>query len=390
MNIGSEKWFAEIVGLPNWGINPLRDLFHVKNTDLFDVFQRKVSHKGYELAQCKSLKVKSRMEELWGPIFQCSLPNKGYMPKSFARAVVSEVLHSTTIDWAKLASAKWRAKPIPAKIYYYTEGGHELTYKKIFLERLNAKADGIDEQLGHLEEERERLRNQLKVLQSSPEETEKAEMQKKVDSQVKNLNAQLRSTKFSLKTNRKMASFMATDPSCTEECEEWTQCIARDVAEIEALRKQIKDLKENTLHGNSDLISVKAALNNVKKKIMDAKGRAAAVRDLFEVYGKKTRRPQSLTPSCIVGELADPNDSKEFVQKCALCNAGFPSRDVVMASCGCYYHPWCIVTQTWHSKFCFDESCTREFTDVWRRSMGLFYFEGTFSQAQHQTEFSFY
>ena len=164
MNIGSEKWFAEIVGLPNWGINPLRDLFHVKNTDLFDVFQRKVSHKGYELAQCKSLKVKSRMEELWGPIFQCSLPNKGYMPESFARAVVSEVLHSTTIDWAKLASAKWRAKPIPAKIYYYTEGGQELTYKKIFLERLNAKADGIDEQLGHLEEERKRLRNQLKIL----------------------------------------------------------------------------------------------------------------------------------------------------------------------------------------------------------------------------------
>ena len=64
INIRSEKWFAEIVGLPNWGINPLRDLFHIKNTDLFDVFQRKVSHKGYELAQCKSLKVKSRMEEL--------------------------------------------------------------------------------------------------------------------------------------------------------------------------------------------------------------------------------------------------------------------------------------------------------------------------------------
>ena len=186
------------------------------------------------------------------------------------------------------------------------------------MERLNAKANGIDEQLGHLEEERERLRNQLKILQSSPEETEKAEMQKEVDNQVKNLNAQLRSTKFSLKTNRKMASFMATNPSCTEECEEWTQCIARDVAEIEALRKQIKDLKENTLHGNSNLISVKAALSNVKKKIMDAKGRATAVRDLFEVYGKRTRRPQSLTPSCIVGELADPNDSEEFSKMCAL------------------------------------------------------------------------
>ena len=319
------------------------------------------------------------MEELWGPIFQCSLPNKGYMPKNFARAVVCEVLHSTTIDWAKLASAKWRAKTLPAKIYYYTEGGQELTYKKIFLERLNATADGIDEQLGHLEEERERLRNQLKISQSSLEEAEKAEKQKEVESQVKNLNAQLRSAKFFLKTNRKMASFMATDPSCTQECEEWTQCVARDVVDIVALRKQIKDLKENTLHGNSNLISAKAALINVKKRILDAKGTAAVVRDLLEVYGKRTQRPQSITPSCIVGEVTDLNDNEEFVQKCGLCNTGFPNRDVVMASCGCYYHPWCIVTQTWHSKTCFDESCVREFTNVWRRSMGLFYFEGTYS-----------
>ena len=101
------------------------------------------------------------MEELWGPIFQCTLLNKGYMPESFAKAIVSEVLYSTTIDWAKLASAKWRAKPLPAKIYYYTKGGQELTYKKIFLERLDVRADAIDEQLGHLEEGKERLRIQL-------------------------------------------------------------------------------------------------------------------------------------------------------------------------------------------------------------------------------------
>ena len=148
---------------------------------------------------------------------------------------------------------------------------------------------------------------------------------------------------------------------------------------IVALRKQINDLKENTLHSNSDLISAKAALRSVKNRILDAKGRIAAVRDLLEVYGKRTRRPQSITPSCIIGEMTDPNDSEEFVQKCALCNTGFPSRGVVMASCGCYYHPWCIVTQAWHSKTCFGESCAREFTDVWRRSMGLFYFEGTYS-----------
>ena len=96
------------------------------------------------------------------------------------------------IDWAKLGSAKWRAKPLPSKIYYYTEDGEELTYKKIVLERLTATADGIEEQLGHLEEERERLQNQLKNSHSSLEEAEKAEKQKEVESQVKNLNAQRR------------------------------------------------------------------------------------------------------------------------------------------------------------------------------------------------------
>ena len=59
LQIGTEKWFAEVVGLPNWEINPPRDLFHVKNGDLLEAFQRKVSHKGYQLAECKSLKLKA-------------------------------------------------------------------------------------------------------------------------------------------------------------------------------------------------------------------------------------------------------------------------------------------------------------------------------------------
>ena len=89
--------------MPNWGINLLRDLSHVKNGDLLEAFQRKVSHKGYQLAECKSPKVKARMEELWEAIFQCKLLESGFMPESFIRAVISEVLYSTNIDWAKLA-----------------------------------------------------------------------------------------------------------------------------------------------------------------------------------------------------------------------------------------------------------------------------------------------
>ena len=38
LQIGTEIWFAEVVGLPNWGINPLRDLSHVQNGNLLEVF----------------------------------------------------------------------------------------------------------------------------------------------------------------------------------------------------------------------------------------------------------------------------------------------------------------------------------------------------------------
>ena len=59
LQIGTKKWFAEVVGLSNWGINLRRDLSHVKNGDLLEAFQRKVSYKGYQLVECKSLKVKA-------------------------------------------------------------------------------------------------------------------------------------------------------------------------------------------------------------------------------------------------------------------------------------------------------------------------------------------
>ena len=154
---GLETWFAEVVGLPNWGINPLTDLSHVRNTYILEVFQRKVSHRGYQIKECKSAQVKSRMEEMWEPIFQCKPPGTGFMPKSFTRAVISEVLYSTNIDWAKLASAKWRAKTCPARIYTYTEGGNQLTYKKVILQNVQFDKDEINEEIAELQEKRDLL-----------------------------------------------------------------------------------------------------------------------------------------------------------------------------------------------------------------------------------------
>ena len=39
--VGTIAWFATVVGLQNWGIDPLRDIHHV--TDLEEIFGHKVN-----------------------------------------------------------------------------------------------------------------------------------------------------------------------------------------------------------------------------------------------------------------------------------------------------------------------------------------------------------
>ena len=44
---GSKRWFAEVVGLPDWGLDPRKDVNHGSNKDHLVLFEDKVSHKGY-------------------------------------------------------------------------------------------------------------------------------------------------------------------------------------------------------------------------------------------------------------------------------------------------------------------------------------------------------
>ena len=71
----------------------------MKNLDLQQVFGDKVPMKGYSYFNCKSKKLKRRMEELYKPLFQQpELPKEGYVPESFAKAAVSKALHFTSIN----------------------------------------------------------------------------------------------------------------------------------------------------------------------------------------------------------------------------------------------------------------------------------------------------
>ena len=134
--MGSEDWFKDVVGLQNWGIDLLKDINHIKNSDLVEVFVDKVYNKGYTYFSCRSKKLKSIIEELYRAVFQSELPKEGFLPESFARAIVSEVLHFTNINWARLAIEKWRRKGISNQAIVYMEGGENVTYQTVVLSTL--------------------------------------------------------------------------------------------------------------------------------------------------------------------------------------------------------------------------------------------------------------
>ena len=240
LQLGSKSWFAEVVGLLNWGINPLRDLSHVKNANILEVFQRKVSHKGYQIKECKLAKVKSRMEKMWEPIFQCKPPESGFMPESFTRAVISKVLYSMNIDWAKLASAKWRAKTRLAKIYRYTKGGNQLTCKKVILQNLQFDTDEIAEEIPELEEKQDHLTKIMQDIRQLPEVLLKVNRSKEIETGLKRLRKKLQRTKVDLKHSKKMAAFTATHPECIEESDEWLQRVTNNKERLQSLTTEIQ------------------------------------------------------------------------------------------------------------------------------------------------------
>ena len=138
---------------------------------------------------------------------------------------------------------------------------------------------------------------------------------------------------------------------------------------------QIRELDEINRRENSEVLNAMAVVKDVRKRLSDAKGRLGLIHYQIEVHSRTSRRPQSITPSPILADLQE-DDEDGCLKPYSLCGRGFPSRDLVMASCGCHYHPWCIVTQTWNSGLCNEESCCQAILEKWRRSMGLHSIEG--------------
>ena len=111
---------------------------------------------------------------------------------------------------------------------------------------------------------------------------------------------------------------------------------------------------------------------------MDYKKARKIKKKAIQTLTNPLRRSNSLHPSCIIGRIANGDwDKAETAMKpCSLCGKCFPKLDVVMESCGCLYHPWCILTQCWINRSCGNQSYKKEFTTASMQSMGLVNIDG--------------
>ena len=244
----------------------------------------------------------------------------------------------------------------------------------VIVQRLTFEAKEMGKEIAIFEERRERLSKILQDTRQQPEVLLKVERAKEIETNLKKLKKKLQRTKVDLRHSRKMVTFTGTDPDCIDESEEWSKRVIVNEQNLESLTTQIHDLDEINRRENAKVLNALAAVKDVKARVADAKGRLGQIWNLIDVHSRTAKRPQTISPSSIVGSHEELDNG--CLLPCALCGLGFPHRDVVMASYGCHYHPWCIVTQTWNSGVCFEESCREVFTESWRRSMGLHYIEG--------------
>jgi hypothetical protein len=54
-----------------------------------------------------------------------------------------------------------------------------------------------------------------------------------------------------------------------------------------------------------------------------------------------------------------------------MCNPFFHCKDIVMSSCGCMYHPWCLGFLLQTSQVCGKSTCGEKFDFEWRTNVGF-------------------
>ena len=122
---------------------------------------------------------------------------------------------------------------------------------------------------------------------------------------------------------------------------DFKSCIEEDIRRLDTLHRE----------GNNRMVDALEAVGTLNKEMKELKELRQVKMTSIKNLSSRTRRPKSFIPSPIVGDSVDGDwdQIRNELKPCSLCGKCFPKFDVVMDSCGCLYHPWCILTQSWIS-----------------------------------------
>ena len=173
--------------------------------------------------------------------------------------------------------------------------------------------------------------------------------------------------------SRMMLKYYVEDDSDDEKVAKYTLKLANNNCKLAQLREHVSKLDSLYRESNNRLLNALDAMGNLNREIKDRKEARKIKMKVIQTLTNLLRRPTSLHPSTIIGDIPNGDwDEAETTKKpCSLCGKCFSKLDVVMGSCGCLYHLWCILTHCWISRSCGNQSCKKEFTAAWMENMGL-------------------
>ena len=255
----------------------------------------------------------------------------------------------------------------------YRESGEEKTYKAVVLERIASELTAIESELTTLELERKQASDRVEDIRSSPEAIASAHKSRTLEDEMKKIKSKVTMEELDQHHSRMMLKYYVEDDPDEEKVAEYTLKISNNDCKLAQLRDQVSKLDSLHRESNSRLLNALDAVGNLNKEIKDRKEARKIKMKVIQTLSNPSRRPTSLHPSTIIGEIPNGDwDEAEITKKpCSLCGKGFPKLDVIMGSCGCLYHPWCILTQCWISRIYGNQSYKKEFTEAWMESMGL-------------------
>ena len=233
-----------------------------------------------------------------------------------------------------------------------------------------------------LEEEEDRAMKNVEVVRRSTDAQAGADWNNKNNKNLKKLKVKLQFELEDLEYSKSRTVDLCASLEKLDLWATWSVKVDSLEESTKSLKQQIQDLEGLCREDNQDTLDALENLKVIKEKVKDANTEIAKKRKILHELRTPSCRPISMNPSSFLLQNdmdndMDPQKSTDlilvgYIKPCALCTKGFPNKDVILAPCGCNYHPWCYVTQNWLSRDCVDDKCKVPFTKAWKQSMGVF------------------